>query len=932
MTTGFLQKIFGSRNQRLVKQYQKTVAAINALETQIEKLTDDQLRGKTDEFRQRHAAGESLDKLLPEAFAVCREASRRVLKMRHFDVQLIGGMVLHYGKIAEMRTGEGKTLVATLPVYLNALSGRGVHVVTVNDYLAQRDAEWMARLYNFLGLSVGINLSGMEHEQKQQAYASDITYGTNNEFGFDYLRDNMVYETDARVQRALNFAVVDEVDSILIDEARTPLIISGQAEDHTELYVRMNALPPLLERQIGEEKADGTGVEKPGDYTLDEKGRQVFLTESGHEKAERLLSEWGLIGDGESLYAPQNITLMHHVYAALRAHTLFHKDQHYVVQNGEVIIVDEFTGRLMAGRRWSDGLHQAVEAKEHVKIQSENQTLASITFQNYFRMYAKLSGMTGTADTEAYEFNEIYGLETVVIPTNRPPKRIDKQDQIYKTAKERYDAVIRDIRECHERGQPVLVGTTSIENSELLSHLLKQAGLPHEVLNAKQHAREAAIVAEAGRPQRITIATNMAGRGTDIVLGGNAEKQAAFIEADESIPADEKARRIQQLHDEWETLHEQVKAAGGLHIIGTERHESRRIDNQLRGRAGRQGDPGSSRFYLSLDDPLLRIFAGDRVRAIMDRLKMPEGEAIEAGIVTRSIESAQRKVEARNFDIRKQLLEYDDVSNDQRKVIYQQRNELLEAHDITETIGAMRQSVISDVVRQFVPAGSIEEQWDIPELEEALRNDWQLDLAIQEMVNESSSISADEILEAVTTAADEQYESKVALVGRESFSAFERSVMLQSVDRLWREHLAALDHLRQGIHLRGYAQKNPKQEYKREAFELFAAMLDAIKQEVTRIVMNVQIQSPEQLEEAAEQIEERTGHLENVEYQHAEFAEAGAPVAGGAAVAAATAAEEMVGSAMSHSGPGGEMPKAGRNDPCPCGSGKKYKHCHGKLS
>ncbi|WP_431821359.1 preprotein translocase subunit SecA [Burkholderia sp. F1] len=932
MTTGFLQKIFGSRNQRLVKQYQKTVAAINALETQIEKLTDDQLRGKTDEFRQRVAAGESLDKLLPEAFAVCREASRRVLKMRHFDVQLIGGMVLHYGKIAEMRTGEGKTLVATLPVYLNALSGHGVHVVTVNDYLAQRDAEWMARLYNFLGLSVGINLSGMEHEQKQQAYASDITYGTNNEFGFDYLRDNMVYETDARVQRALNFAVVDEVDSILIDEARTPLIISGQAEDHTELYVRMNALPPLLERQIGEEKADGTGVEKPGDYTLDEKSRQVFLTEAGHEKAERLLSEWGLIGEGESLYAPQNITLMHHVYAALRAHTLFHKDQHYVVQDGEVIIVDEFTGRLMAGRRWSDGLHQAVEAKEHVKIQSENQTLASITFQNYFRMYAKLSGMTGTADTEAYEFNEIYGLETVVIPTNRPPKRIDKQDQIYKTAKERYDAVIRDIRECHERGQPVLVGTTSIENSELLSHLLKQAGLPHEVLNAKQHAREAAIVAEAGRPQRVTIATNMAGRGTDIVLGGNAEKQAAFIEADASVPADEKARRIQQLHDEWETLHEQVKAAGGLHIIGTERHESRRIDNQLRGRAGRQGDPGSSRFYLSLDDPLLRIFAGDRVRAIMDRLKMPEGEAIEAGIVTRSIESAQRKVEARNFDIRKQLLEYDDVSNDQRKVIYQQRNELLEAHDITETIGAMRHGVISEVVRQFVPAGSIEEQWDVPELEEALRNDWQLDLAIQEMVNESSSISADEILDAVTTAADEQYESKVALVGRESFSAFERSVMLQSVDRLWREHLAALDHLRQGIHLRGYAQKNPKQEYKREAFELFAAMLEAIKQEVTRIVMNVQIQSPEQLEEAAEQIEERSGHLENVEYQHAEFAEAGAPVAGGAAVAAATAAEEMVGSAMSHSGPGGEMPKVGRNDPCPCGSGKKYKHCHGKLS
>ncbi|KAF1056368.1 MAG: Protein translocase subunit SecA [Burkholderia gladioli] len=935
MTTGFLQKIFGSRNQRLVKQYQKTVAAINALEAQVEKLTDDQLRGKTDEFRERVAGGESLDKVLPEAFAVCREASRRVLKMRHFDTQLIGGMVLHYGKIAEMRTGEGKTLVATLPVYLNALSGRGVHVVTVNDYLAQRDAEWMARLYNFLGLSVGINLSGMEHEQKHEAYAADITYGTNNEFGFDYLRDNMVYETEARVQRVLNFAVVDEVDSILIDEARTPLIISGQAEDHTELYVRMNALPPLLERQIGEEKADGTGVEKPGDYTLDEKARQVFLTESGHEKAERLLAEWGLIGEGESLYAPQNITLMHHVYAALRAHTLFQIDQHYVVQNGEVVIVDEFTGRLMAGRRWSDGLHQAVEAKEHVKIQSENQTLASITFQNYFRMYAKLSGMTGTADTEAYEFNEIYGLETVVIPTNRSPKRIDKQDQIYKSAKERYDAVTRDIRDCYERGQPVLVGTTSIENSELLSHLLMQAGLPHEVLNAKQHAREAAIVAEAGRPKRITIATNMAGRGTDIVLGGNVEKQASFIEADESIPAEEKAARIQKLHDEWESLHEQVKAAGGLHIIGTERHESRRIDNQLRGRAGRQGDPGSSRFYLSLDDPLLRIFAGDRVRAIMDRLKMPEGEAIEAGIVTRSIESAQRKVEARNFDIRKQLLEYDDVSNDQRKVIYQQRKELLEANDIAETIGAMRHGVVAEIAHQYVPVGSIEEQWDLPELEEALRNDWGLDLAIQEMVNESQSISADEILDAVITATDEHYEAKVAMVGREAFSSFERSIMLQTLDRLWREYLAALDHLRQGIHLRGYAQKNPKQEYKREAFELFAAMLDATKQEVTRIVMNVQIQSPEQLEEAAEQIEEAGGNLvDHVEFRHADFAE-GAAVTAGAAVATAVAADAtagLVGDAMAGATPVGDVPRAGRNDPCPCGSGKKYKACHGKLS
>jgi preprotein translocase subunit SecA len=701
----------------------------------------------------------------------------------------------------------------------------------------------------------------------------------------------------------------------------------------------MNALPPLLERQIGEEKADGTGIEKPGDYTLDEKGRQVFLTESGHEKAERLLAEWGLIGEGESLYAAQNITLMHHVYAALRAHTLFFRDQHYVVQNGEVIIVDEFTGRLMQGRRWSDGLHQAVEAKEHAKIQSENQTLASITFQNYFRMYGKLSGMTGTADTEAYEFNEIYGLETVVIPTNRPPKRIDRQDQIYKTAKERYDAVIRDIRECYERNQPVLVGTTSIENSELLSDLLTKAGLPHEVLNAKQHEREAAIVAEAGRPKRITIATNMAGRGTDIVLGGNADKQASLIEADPSIPDDEKARRIKALHDEWQTLHDQVKAAGGLHIIGTERHESRRIDNQLRGRAGRQGDPGSSRFFLSLEDPLLRIFAGDRVRSIMDRLRMPEGEAIEAGIVTRSIESAQRKVEARNFDIRKQLLEYDDVANDQRKVIYQQRNELLEAHDITETITAMRHAVVTDVVHEHIPAGSIEEQWNAPELEEALRKDWQLDLAVQEMINESQSLDADDIVEAVIAAADETYEAKVALVGREAFSAFERSIMLQTLDRCWREHLAALDHLRQGIHLRGYAQQNPKQEYKREAFELFEALLNFVKTEVTRIVMNVQIQSPEQLEEATEQYEEQGGHLENVEFRHAEFAEAGVA---GAAESMDAAAADMVGQAMSHgthaaaasaavAGTSG-VPKVGRNDPCPCGSGKKYKQCHGKLA
>ncbi|VVD78803.1 preprotein translocase subunit SecA [Pandoraea cepalis] len=931
MIPGLLKKVFGSRNQRLIKQYQKTVLAINALEPQIAQLSDEQLRGKTEEFKQRIAQGASVDSLLVEAFAVCREAGKRVLKMRHFDVQLIGGMVLHFGKIAEMRTGEGKTLVATLPAYLNALSGKGVHVVTVNDYLAQRDAEWMARLYNFLGLSVGINLSQMPHDEKQTAYAADITYGTNNEFGFDYLRDNMVYETEQRVQRTLNYAIVDEVDSILIDEARTPLIISGQAEDHTELYVKMDRLPAMLERQIGEEKSDGTGVEVPGDYTLDEKARQVFLTERGHEKAEQLLAEWGMIAEGDSLYAPQNITLMHHVYAALRAHTLFHKDQHYVVQNDEIVIVDEFTGRLMAGRRWSEGLHQAVEAKERVSIQHENQTLASITFQNYFRMYAKLSGMTGTADTEAFEFNEIYRLETVVIPTNRPPKRIDRQDQIYKTAKEKYDAVIKDIRDCVERGQPVLVGTTSIETSEYLSQLLTSAKLPHQVLNAKQHAREAEIVAQAGRPGVITIATNMAGRGTDIVLGGNVEKQSGFIEMDASLSDADKQARIQQLQDEWQGLHEQVKTAGGLHIIGTERHESRRIDNQLRGRSGRQGDPGSSRFYLSLEDPLLRIFAGDRVRSIMDRLKMPEGEAIEAGIVTRSIESAQRKVEARNFDVRKQLLEYDDVSNDQRKVIYQQRNELLEAQDVSDTIAGMRQSVFQDLVRTCVPAGTVEEQWDLKGLETVLREEWQLDLPLQSRIEGSEEIDDEDILKEVMDAAEASYQAKVELVGRESFSGFERSVMLQSVDSNWREHLAALDHLRQGIHLRGYAQKNPKQEYKREAFELFAQLLETIKLEVTRVIMNVRIQSQEELEQATEALDDSAGGLINVEFKHDELEtvggdgeideDAGRPVVSALAQAASAA---MAG--------GDLLPKVGRNDACPCGSGKKFKHCHGKLS
>ncbi|ONN67225.1 preprotein translocase subunit SecA [Herbaspirillum sp. VT-16-41] len=915
----FLTKIFGSRNQRLLKQYQKIVRQINALEPSVEKLTDAELQAKTPEFKQRIAGGEALDAILPEAFAVCREASRRVLKMRHFDVQLIGGMALHFGKIAEMRTGEGKTLMATLPAYLNALAGKGVHVVTVNDYLAQRDADDMGQLYSWLGLTTGVNLSQMEHDVKQEAYAADITYGTNNEFGFDYLRDNMVFDADDRVQRALNFAIVDEVDSILIDEARTPLIISGQAENHTELYHKMNAVPPLLTLQIGEETPDGKGkIEVPGDYTKDEKSHQVLLTEAGHDKAEEILTQMGLLAEGASLYDAANITLIHHLYAALRAHTLYHRDQHYVVQNGEVVIVDEFTGRLMTGRRWSDGLHQAVEAKEGVKIQNENQTLASITFQNYFRMYGKLSGMTGTADTEAYEFQEIYHLETVVIPPNRPNARKDRQDQVYKTAQEKYMAMVKDIQDCYERGQPVLVGTTSIENSELLSGILTKAKLPHNVLNAKQHAREAEIVAQAGRPKMITIATNMAGRGTDIVLGGNMGKQIQLIEADESLSDADKAARSQQLRDEWQSLHDHVVNAGGLHIIGTERHESRRVDNQLRGRSGRQGDPGSSRFYLSLDDALLRIFAGDRVRAIMDRLKMPEGEPIEAGIVSRSIESAQRKVEARNFDIRKQLLEYDDVANDQRKVIYQQRNELLESVEMAEMIASLRDGVFTDLFRQYVPAESMEEQWDIPGLQAALTGEWQLDVSLEAMLAAEPDLSDEDLLERLLTAAKDAYDAKVAVVGVEAFAGFERSVMLQSIDNHWREHLAALDHLRQGIHLRGYAQKNPKQEYKREAFELFAQMLDLIKNEVIKVVMTVRIQSREEIEAAEESMS--GGSPINVNYQHADFNPEAAP-------------EELLApTALADSDDGSEYPKVGRNDPCPCGSGKKYKQCHGKLA
>ena len=755
MLPKLLTSIFGSRNDRLLKQYRQAVARINAMESQLEALDDAALVAKTAEFRQRHAGGESLDKLLPEAFAVVREGSKRVLKMRHFDVQLIGGMVLHDGKIPEMRTGEGKTLTATLAVYLNAITGKGVHLVTVNDYLVQRDAAWMGQLYDFLGLTVGVNLAQMNREEKQAAYACDVTYGTNNEFGFDYLRDNMVQDVADRVARTLSYAIVDEVDSILIDEARTPLIISGQAEDHTEMYVRIDAVVPQLKKQIGElDLRTGEGVIEPGDFTVDEKSHQVFLTEDGHENAERILGEAGLLAEGASLYDPANITLMHHVYAALRAKHLYNRDQHYVVQGGEVVIVDEFTGRLMTGRRWSDGLHQAVEAKEGVQIQSENQTLASITFQNYFRMYGKLSGMTGTADTEAYEFQEIYGLETVVIPPNKPTIRKDELDLVYKTNREKFEAVITDIRECHERGQPVLAGTTSIENSELISEQLTRAKLPHNVLNAKQHAREAEIVAQAGRPGVITIATNMAGRGTDIVLGGNVENQIKAFSADETVTEGDKAARAKTLHDEWQGLHDSVKAQGGLRIIATERHESRRIDNQLRGRSGRQGDPGSSRFYLSLDDSLMRIFAGDRVRAIMERLKMPDGEAIEAGIVTRSIESAQRKVEARNFDVRKQLLEYDDVSNDQRKVIYQQRNDILEAGSLKEQIASLRESTMTDVVRTYVPAHSVEEQWDLAGLEKVLADEWHVTLPLRAEVEKSSAITDEEIVEKVTQGAD----------------------------------------------------------------------------------------------------------------------------------------------------------------------------------
>jgi preprotein translocase subunit SecA len=923
--TTALKAIFGSRNDRLLKEYRKKVESINALEAGLEKLSDAELQAKTPELKQKVAAGATLDAVLPEAFAVVREASRRVLGMRHFDVQMVGGIALHQGKIAEMRTGEGKTLVATLPSYLNALSGKGVHVVTVNDYLAKRDAEWMGRIHRFLGLTVGVVVPQMESAEKQQSYLADITYGTNNEFGFDYLRDNMATQVAERFQRGLNYAIVDEVDSILIDEARTPLIISGQAEDSTELYRRINLLIPKLVAQK-DEKGEG-------DYWVDLKMHSVTLSELGHEHAEELMAQEGLLPEGASLYDPSNIILMHHLHAGVRAHALYHRDQHYVVQNDEVVIVDEFTGRMMAGRRWSDGLHQAVEAKENVSIKNESQTLASITFQNYFRLYKKLAGMTGTADTEAFEFSSIYSLETVLIPTHRPMVRKDLNDQVFITAKEKYQAIIDDVKERAGRGQPILVGTTSVENSELLSGMLQREKMPHNVLNAKQHAREAEIVAQAGRPRMVTIATNMAGRGTDIVLGGNPDPEIQSIKGDEGLSAAEREQRVAVVRESWQKLHDEVVAAGGLHIIGSERHESRRIDNQLRGRSGRQGDPGSSRFFLSFEDPLLKIFAGERLQSIMRSLKIPEGEAIEARMVTRSIENAQRKVEARNFDIRKQLLEYDDVANDQRKVIYAQRNELLESEDISETISSIRSDVFGTTVQAFVPADTVEEQWDLPGLEKKLESEFFMPLPVAEWAKADETLDAEKIAERVIEAAGESYGAKFEPIDREVLHNYERAVMLQSIDTHWREHLAALDYLRQGIHLRGYAQKQPKQEYKREAFELFGAMLDSIKLEVTRHLMAVQVRSQAEVEEAERKAEEAARALKNLQYQHADFSPGvgddaaeqiagGEPVAIGASAAAGPAAEPFVRSSQ----------KVGRNDPCPCGSGKKFKQCHGRLA
>ena len=917
MLTNIAKKIFGSRNDRLLKQYRKSVAKINALESEMQALSDESLQAKTAEFKQRLADGQTLDDILVEAFAVCREASRRVLGMRHFDVQLIGGMVLHDGKIAEMRTGEGKTLVATLAVYLNALSGKGVHVVTVNDYLASRDAGIMAPLYNFLGLTVGVIIADMQPFDRQNAYGSDITYGTNNEFGFDYLRDNMVTDQYDKVQRELNFAVVDEVDSILIDEARTPLIISGQADDNIQLYQIMNSLPAHLIRQETEEGE--------GDYWVDEKAHQVILSEAGHEHAEQILIQMGLLQENDSLYSAANIALMHHLMAALRAHTLFHKDQHYVIQDGEIVIVDEFTGRLMSGRRWSEGLHQAVEAKEGVEIKRENQTLASITFQNYFRLYTKLSGMTGTADTEAFEFQSIYNLETVIIPTNRPVQRKDFNDQIFRSAEEKFEAVVKDIQECHKRGQPVLVGTTSIENSELVSKLLHQAGLPHNVLNAKEHEREALIVAQAGKVGAITVATNMAGRGTDIVLGGSLKHQIDAIRADETLSDEEKQAQISALENGWQAEHDRVVAAGGLHIVGTERHESRRIDNQLRGRAGRQGDPGSSRFYLSFEDPLLRLFALDRAAAILNRLAPERGVAIEHGLLTRQIEGAQRKVEGRNFDMRKQVLEYDDVANDQRKVIYHQRNEILNNQDVSDLTKGIREEVISDLVDLHIPPDSMEEQWDIPALEHQLEAEFRLSADIRSWLEADNTLDGQDIKERLIDRIETEYAEKTELVGKKPMADFERNVMLQVIDTQWREHLAAMDYLRQGIHLRSYAQKNPKQEYKREAFAMFENLWRGIKQNIASLLASVQIER----NTIPEEMEERTPT--DIHATHS-----GAPdmeeLLGESQTDLVTEAFDPTGNDFSLDTLAEEGRIVHRNELCPCGSGLKYKQCHGKLN
>jgi preprotein translocase subunit SecA len=888
MLKTLVKNLFGSRNDRLLKDYGKKAQQINALEDATKKLSDAALKAKTTEFKKRLNEGQKLDDLLIEAFAVVRETSRRVLEMRHFDVQLIGGMALHDGKISEMRTGEGKTLVATLPIYLNALLGKGVHVITVNDYLAKRDAEWMGQIYRFLGLEVGINLSNISSEEKKKAYEADITYGTNNEFGFDYLRDNMIFSKEERVQRKLHYGLVDEVDSILIDEARTPLIISGQAEDNVDLYTKINLVVAKLSKQKTEEEG--------GDYWIDEKAHQVVLSESGHENVEKLLIKAGLLSEESSLYDATNISLVHHINASLKARNLFNKDQHYVVKDNSIIIVDEFSGRMMPGRRWSEGIHQAVEAKEGVEIQKENQTLASITFQNYFRMYEKLSGMTGTADTEAFEFNQIYGLETIIIPPHRTTQRKDMMDKVYRTSQERYAAVIEDIKACQKINQPVLVGTTSIENSELISALLTKVKLKHQVLNAKHHEKEAHIIAQAGRPGMITIATNMAGRGTDIVLGGSIEADIHEIKLNDKLTESKKEKEIKDIRDAWKEQNSLVVKAGGLHIIGTERHESRRVDNQLRGRAGRQGDPGSSRFYLSLEDSLLRIFASDRVSAIMEKLKMPEGEAIEHSWVTKAIENAQRKVEGRNFDIRKQLLEYDDVANDQRKVIYEQRNELLDSDQTTETVSAMRADVLRNLSQSHIPQGSMEDMWDIPSLEKVLFSDYGLSLSIQGWIEKEPQINIEDIYDRVISLANKQYQEKESLVGADVIRHFEKTVMLQSIDHHWREHLSSLDHLRQGIHLRSYAQKNPKQEYKKEAFELFGYLLDTVKSEVTRITMVVKIKNEDEVNEIDKK------NKDEVKKSSSKKADT----------------EDV-------------LPKVGRNDPCPCGSDKKYKHCHGAL-